>query len=66
MKLIVNGETLEMPEGSRLTALLAQVGLPRRQVVVEVNRTILPASVDPTFVLSEGDQVELIQFVGGG
>jgi sulfur carrier protein len=66
MKVTVNGETIEMPEGSRLAGLLTQVGLLRKQIVVEVNRDILQPSADEQFVLSEGDQVELIQFVGGG
>lgn len=66
MRIIVNGDPQEMLDGLCLTDLLRRLELKRGQIVVEVNRNIIHPSSDDHFVLSEGDQVELIQFVGGG
>jgi thiamine biosynthesis protein ThiS len=55
-----------MLDGSCLGDLLRRLELKRGQIVAEVNRNIVHPSSDDHFVLSEGDQVELIQFVGGG
>jgi sulfur carrier protein len=65
MRLMVNGEPMELPAGATLKDLFDRLGLRREMLVTEVNRQIIDRSND-TFALSEGDQVELIQFVGGG
>jgi len=64
MRVTVNGEMRDLPEGSTLSSLVESLGLRREALVAEVNRTVLPAGADKP--LAEGDRVELIQFVGGG
>lgn len=66
MKLTVNGEERECPEGSTLRDLMTSLGLRPDLLVAEVNRTIVDRSKVASWTLREGDQVELIQFVGGG
>jgi sulfur carrier protein len=66
MRVIVNGEPREFPEGVHAGGLVESLGLRRETVVVEVNRVIVERGHDEAHVLREGDQVELIQFVGGG
>jgi thiamine biosynthesis protein ThiS len=66
LKLLINGESKELEEGLSLEELIKQLGVRRETVVAEVNRRIIQAEQRPGCKLSDGDQVELIQFVGGG
>ncbi len=66
MRILVNGETRDVPEGTTLQGLLQSLGLRREALVAEVNRKIVEKTQDSALGLQEGDQVELIQFVGGG
>ncbi|MBL8531468.1 MAG: sulfur carrier protein ThiS [Hyphomonadaceae bacterium] len=66
MRLTVNGETREAPDQATLADLLALLGIEGRRVAVEHNREIAPRSMWGQTRLAEGDQVEIVQFVGGG
>ena len=66
MRLTVNGETREAPPGASLAELLASLGIDGRRVAVERNREIAPKSLWPQIELAEGDELEIVQFVGGG
>lgn len=66
MRLIVNGEMREASDSATLADLLASLGIDGRRVAVERNREIAPKSLWGEIVLSEGDQLEIVQFVGGG
>ena len=66
MRLTVNGETREAPHGATLQDVIASLGIDGRRVAVERNREIAPKSLWSQIVLSEGDQLEIVQFVGGG
>jgi thiamine biosynthesis protein ThiS len=66
MRLTVNGETREVPDSATLADLLASLGIDARRVAVERNREIAPRSQWSEIALREGDQLEIVQFVGGG
>ena len=66
MKLFVNGELRESGEGETLAALIQSLGIRPETVVSEVNLKIIQSPERPATKLSEGDRIELIQFVGGG
>lgn len=66
MKLLVNGEKKEFTDGISLEELIRQLGVRKETVVAEVNRKIVQNDQRSALKLSDGDQVELIQFVGGG
>ncbi len=66
MKLIVNGETKEFSKPLTLEQLIQELGVRKETVVAEVNRAIVPMEQRASLGLNEGDQIELIQFVGGG
>ena len=66
MRLTVNGETREAPDSATLADLLASLGIDARRVAVERNREIAPRSLWAETPLKEGDQLEIVQFVGGG
>jgi len=66
MKLTVNGDPMELAEGSKLTDLLGQLKLKPELVVVELNLNILKRDELGKATLNEGDRVEIVHFVGGG
>jgi sulfur carrier protein len=66
LRLLINGENKEFSDGLSLEQLIQQLGVRKETVVAEVNRQIVRTDQRADWKLSDGDQVELIQFVGGG
>ena len=66
MEIRLNGETRSVVDGLSVADLVAHLGLGVRRVAVELNREILPREEYPATILSPGDVVEVVQFVGGG
>jgi thiamine biosynthesis protein ThiS len=66
MRVQVNGEPRDVAAGITVTALLASLGLEGRPVAVERNTEIVPRAQHAATVLADGDQLEVVQFVGGG
>jgi sulfur carrier protein len=62
----LNGEPFPISGDLALTALLDRLGMRPSRVAVELNREIVPRASYPGTVLRAGDQVEIINFVGGG
>lgn len=62
----VNGDEREIPAGLTVDALLAHLSLSPRMVVVEHNGDILRRETLADVAVNEGDQLELVHFVGGG
>ena len=66
MRIQVNGAPRELPDGLTAAGLLSTLQVVPERVVVEVNLTILKRAQLAQTVLKERDQVEIVQFVGGG
>ncbi|UCG77140.1 MAG: sulfur carrier protein ThiS [Gemmatimonadota bacterium] len=66
MEILVNGEPRMARTGQTVSELLAELSLDARLVVVELNREILRRGELSRVRLEPGDQVELVNFVGGG
>ena len=66
LQIVVNGERRSVPGPATAADLLQHLGLDPRTVVVELNRRIIRRPQLAETVLSEGDAVELVHFVGGG
>lgn len=66
MKLEVNGDAVEVPEGLSVSELLEHLKVPRGRVAVEVNREVVGRADHAARRLSSGDRVEIVAFVGGG
>lgn len=65
ISLVVNGDTQHLSV-ENVAGLLAALDLPRTKIAVELNREIVPRSRYDDTPLGEGDQIEIVQFVGGG
>ena len=66
ISMVVNGEPGWVEPGTTLTGLLASLDLPLDRVAVEYNRRIAAKTVWEATELLPGDQLEIVQFVGGG
>lgn len=66
MQITINGAKKDIDNSSTIEQLLLELGLSIDQVVVELNRDILSAERFSTTQLNTGDNLELVQFVGGG
>jgi sulfur carrier protein len=66
MRIQLNGEPYELPEGETVAALLTHLELTGRRVAVELNLDIVPRSQHDATTLTEGDQVEVVHAIGGG
>lgn len=66
MRAWVNGEAMELPEGTTLRALVEQVGARPDAVAVARNGEVVPRARLATVPVAEGDKVEIIRAVGGG
>ena len=62
----VNGETMRLPPGSTVAALIARLELDTRKVAVERNLEIVPRSLYADTVLAADDALEIVHFIGGG
>ncbi|GMR12354.1 MAG: hypothetical protein BMS9Abin29_0543 [Gemmatimonadota bacterium] len=62
----LNGKDREIESDLTLRELLESLELNPHMVVVELNREIISRDVIGDVRVEEGDQVELVHFVGGG
>lgn len=62
----INGETRTLPGGMSVQELLTNLDLDPRAVVVELNRAIVRREALAEAPVRDGDQIELVHFVGGG
>jgi sulfur carrier protein len=65
VQISVNGET-ETVEAMTVLCYLEIIAIDPRRVAVELNLDILPKEDYGQTLLSEGDRLEIVQFVGGG
>ncbi len=66
MRIKLNGESRELAEPLTVGALLAQLGIDPRRVAVEHNLVVLKRAAFEQTLITEGDEVEIVNFVGGG
>jgi thiazole synthase len=62
----LNGEAREIPAPLSIAELLDHFNLPKDFVAVERNRSIVPKQKWETVALAQGDELEVVHFVGGG
>ncbi|MEO1573764.1 MAG: sulfur carrier protein ThiS [Pseudomonadota bacterium] len=66
MKLIVNGESMDVDTATTAHALIVHLGLTGRRIAMELNGDILPRSTHASHRFTDGDRVEIVHAVGGG
>ncbi|HLJ27020.1 MAG TPA: sulfur carrier protein ThiS [Candidatus Angelobacter sp.] len=66
MKLQLNGEQRDFSDGLSLGALVEHLGMKSDRVAVELNLEIVPRANWAATQLKDGDNLEIVHFVGGG
>ena len=66
IRITLNGVTREVPGQFDLESLLDHFELPSQRVAIELNGTVVRRADWPTAVVTEGDKIEVVHFVGGG
>ena len=66
IRITLNGEPRRIAAGTTIAALVADIGLDPAKVAVERNRAIVPRSILADVGLTDGDELEIVHFVGGG
>jgi thiamine biosynthesis protein ThiS len=62
----LNGEPFEIAGPVTISALLAELNIDPRIVAVEHNVSVVKRQQYDRTIVSEGDEVEIVRFVGGG
>jgi sulfur carrier protein len=66
MRLFINGEEKALADSLTLVQLIEQLGMKGDRVAVELNREIVPRAQWTETLLTDGDLLEIVHFVGGG
>ena len=66
MRVIVNGDAIELPADATLIDLLQKLALGSTKVAVELNQTIVPRSQHALQRLQQDDCIEIVYAIGGG
>jgi thiamine biosynthesis protein ThiS len=62
----LNGEPHDLDGPVTVTELLASLDVDARRVAVELNLVVLKRGAFDSTIVREGDEVEIVNFVGGG
>ena len=66
MQVTLNGKAETIDDGLTVADLLRNRQAEPRRVAVEMNRELVVRADYETATISEGDQIEIVSFVGGG
>jgi sulfur carrier protein len=66
MRILLNGDPTELPEPLSVRALLERLGIDPRVVAVECNGLVIKRARHAETMVTEGTEVEIVNFVGGG
>ncbi|OKL36497.1 sulfur carrier protein ThiS [Domibacillus mangrovi] len=67
MNMTVNGRDVQLPDYvTTVRDLLDHFKLNKDMAIVELNQLILDKTTRDDAALSDGDRIEIVQFVGGG
>ena len=62
----VNGEHRRVPGGTTVAEMVNQLGLDPLRVAVERNLEVIPRATLRDVCVEDGDDYEIVHFVGGG
>ena len=66
MTITLNGEAHHLDGPLSVAALLEHLGIDGRRVAVEHNLAVVRRALFDSTTINEGDDVEIVNFVGGG
>lgn len=66
MTILLNGDKRELAAPLTVAQLLSALDIDSRRVAVELNLAVVKKAAYDSSVIKEGDEVEIVNFVGGG
>jgi thiamine biosynthesis protein ThiS len=66
VKITLNGEPLEVAGPLTVSDLLTRLDIDARRVAVEHNLSVVRRALFGTTEVRDGDEIEIVNFVGGG
>lgn len=66
MQITLNGKPYTLEHSVNLSELSAILKLESTQVAIERNRKIIPRGLYKETMINEGDEIEIVTFIGGG
>lgn len=66
MPITLNGESREIDVPLSVSELLQRLDIDARRVAVELNLTVVKKALYDSSIVDDGDEVEIVNFVGGG
>lgn len=66
IEIVVNGQKRTVPSSLVLESLLGYLEVQPDRVAIELNREIVRRPLWNSTTIGSGDQLEIVQFVGGG
>ncbi|MCL6683189.1 sulfur carrier protein ThiS [Sphingomonas sp. SE158] len=66
LNVTVNGDSRRVGAGATIAGMLRELGIDPKRVAVERNLAIVPKSTLEDVPVEDGDQFEIVHFVGGG
>lgn len=66
MRIVVNGESVDVDGSPCVADLLASLGMDARRVAVERNRQLVRRAEFTATAVTDGDVLEIVTLVGGG
>jgi thiamine biosynthesis protein ThiS len=64
--ILLNGDRFELERPMTVAELLNQLAIDARRVAVEHNLSVVKRQAYEATVVRDGDEVEIVNFVGGG
>jgi thiamine biosynthesis protein ThiS len=66
LRITLNGDPFDVAGPVTIAGLLQQLDIDSRRVAVERNLVVLKRALFETTEVNDGDQIEIVNFVGGG
>jgi thiazole synthase len=66
MTITLNGDTRELAAPLTVAQLLSDLEIDARRVAVELNLAVVKKAAYDSSVIKDGDEVEIVNYVGGG
>ncbi len=66
MKILLNNKITLLDDGLTVERLLDQINIQHKYFAVEINEQIVPKSSHQSFLIKDGDKIEIVTAIGGG
>lgn len=66
MNIIINGEARDFSDGLSVLSILQELSLEGKVMAAAINMEIVKQDTWNTYIVQDGDKLELLDFVGGG